>query len=167
VARGALVTLLTALVVAAGPALAGTTPPSQPDVVLQQQGDEYFVGRNLYSPDGDGQSRSAIVRETTVIVVHIQNDGDERGSFTVSGSAAEDGYDLTYLLAGEDVTSDVVAGDLEVTVGAGKRRVLRVEVDATDADFAAVQLVLVAATSTSDSDTTDAARVEVTNITQA
>ena len=132
------------------------------DVFLKEQGDEYFAGENLLSADGAGQQRSLIVTDEIVIVVKVQNDSDASATFTVQGSDSENGFELRYLRDGEDVTDAIVAGDLSFDIPAHKKRSIRVEVDAQDADFAAQQPVIVSAVS--DDTPTDAARAEVTKI---
>jgi hypothetical protein len=143
------------------PAAAGQTS-ARPDVWLEQQGDDYFAGNDLYSSDGVGQSRSAIVRDRTVLVIRIQNDGRERASFTVRGSAAKGGFKLRYTQGRKDVTAGVLAGTLSLSVPSHKRLELRVDVDARRAKFGAAQRVVVSATAADDG--TDAARAEVTKI---
>jgi hypothetical protein len=157
---GTVLALVLLLSLGLTPAAAGGTRTA--DVFLKERGDDYFAGEDLLSADGAGQSRSLIVEDDLVVIVKVQNDGDDTATFSVEASEGEDGFRLRYLSGGEDVTDDVVAGDLSLDIPAGKKRSIRVEVDATDAEFAAVQLVLVSAVS-GDGEI-DAARAEVTKI---
>jgi hypothetical protein len=152
-----------ALVLSLGAAPAAAQPQARiADVFLKEQGDEYFAGENLLSADGAGQQRSLIVTDEIVILVKVQNDGDTQATFTVTGSDSENGFELRYLRGGKDVTDEIVSGDLALRIAAGKKRSIRVEVDATGAEFAAKQPVIVSAVS--DDTPTDAARAEVTKI---
>lgn len=142
------------------PAAGGGTHTA--DVFLKQQGDEHFAGEDLLSDDGVGQSRSLILTDQIVVLVKVQNDGDEDATFTVEGSQGEHGFRLRYLRGGKDITRAVLAGDLSLDIGAGKKRAIRVLVDGAGADFAAVQLLLLSATTEDGS--TDAARAEITKL---
>lgn len=142
--------------------VAASQTSARPDVWLEQQGDDYWAGNDVYSADGVGQSRSAIVRDRTVLVIRVQNDGATSDSFAVRGSAGESGFMLRYSHRRADVTAEVVAGGLRFTVAGHKRAVLQVDVDARGAKFGAVQRIIVRATAAGDG--TDAARAEVTKI---
>jgi hypothetical protein len=132
------------------------------DVFLREQGGRSFAGEDLLSPDGDGQSRSLIVSDQITVIVKVQNDGAEQRTFTLQASPANDGYELSYLLRGHNVTGEVLHGLLELRVAPGKERTLKVVVNARDAAFAAVQPVVVIASL--DDEATDAARAEITKI---
>jgi hypothetical protein len=130
------------------------------DVFLKERGGRSFAGEDLLSVDGAGQSRSLIIRDRIIVIVKIQNDGHATETFTIEGSAGVGGFALRYLRRGTDITDDVTAGDLSLKIPAGKTRVLRVEIDADDAAFAAEQLLLVRATNTGS----DAALAKITKI---
>jgi len=162
VARGGTVLALVLLLsLGAAPAVA-QDHARVADVFLKEQGDEYYAGENLLSADGAGQQRSLIVTDEIVILVKVQNDGDTPASFTVTGSDSENGFELRYLRRGKDVTDAIVSGDLSLRIAAGKKRSIRVKVDARGAEFAAQQPVVVHAVS--DDTPVDAARAEVTKI---
>ena len=156
---GTVLALALLLALVSAPVAAGGTHTA--DVFLKEQGDEYFAGEDLLSADGVGQSRNLLLRDRIVILVKVQNDGDEDATFTVEGSDGENGFRLSYLRAGKDITDAVIAGDLSLDIRAGRKRTIRVLVDGDDADFAAVQLLLLSATTDG---ATDAARAEITKI---
>jgi hypothetical protein len=134
------------------------------DVFLKQRGDSSYAGEDLLSIDGAGQSRSLIVHDRLVVIVKVQNDGDSTQTFSVEAlpPTPDSGFALRFLRAGADVTEDILAGDLSLDVPAGRTQTIRVEVDARDAEFAAVQRVLV--TAGADGDSHDAAYAEITKV---
>ena len=131
------------------------------DVYLKEKGDDYYAGEDLLSADGAGQSRSLIIEDELVLIVKIQNDGERAGPILVEGTPGEAGFAVRYLRAGEDVTDEVIAGDLSLRIRSGRQVSMRIEVDASDAGFAATQRLLVRATA---DEAVDAATAEITKV---
>lgn len=86
-------------------------PYRQPDLHLRAESDGGYTGDDVYSTDGTGETCAiTLTGARALYLVHIQNDGDNTETLTVTGSAGSDGWTLAYRTMGEtptDVTAQV------------------------------------------------------------
>jgi len=89
-----------------------------------------FLGNNVYSRTGAGQTRSARVSrgETTTFRWRVQNDGALADRLTFRGPGDSRSFTIRFFLQGQDVTKRVVAGTFVRSLGPGARLVLTVRI---------------------------------------
>ena len=142
--------------------------PFQPDVTIAERGDAVSVGDDLYNADAAGQTRSVIVQDRVVLVVRVQNDGTGNCSYSVQASPAAGGFTVRYRQGRKNVTGDIQHGNLVLeNVRPGETRTLTVVITAEPAaPLGAEQQILVIARSTTEADQVDAARADVTKVSE-
>ncbi|MDT4928605.1 MAG: hypothetical protein QOF92_1472 [Pseudonocardiales bacterium] len=119
----------------------------QPDAWVGGTATGQFVGNNLYSPTGSGESRTVSVArgKSVSVYVKIQNDGLVTASFTIKGSQANHGITTGFYRAGANITARMRAGTYP-TGNIGPRAVglIRVVITATRTSAAAATFVVTA-----------------------
>jgi hypothetical protein len=149
----------------------GAPPPPvyKPDNLIKVSGGS-FVGANVFSTDGTGETASLSVKagSSGTYIVNTQNDGSVSDSFTLKGTGPSGPFTVKYYSGasgGTDITSAVTAGTYKYSnVAPGSSQTLRLVV--TVARKTAVgtnQGFLVTATSTSNPAKSDAAKASVTS----
>ena len=148
-----------------------TTTPPEVDASIQNDGDTDFIGQQIWSLDGDGESVQQAVRVGNAATYNIQVTNGEPTSddFVITGPGTDANWTISYFDAqGHDITTQVTGfGYIAHGLGAGQTCNLSVEVapnlgvaDGTTKD------VLVTATIGSDPAQQDAVLATTTAITQ-
>ena len=127
------------------PASAGTQtadaappPPAtrKADTQIKNSGDSSYLGDNIYSTDGAGQTKSQSVRAGRSVTYDflVQNDGSASDSFTVRGDGSSTVFTVKYytgLSGGTDITAAVTGGTYAVNALApGSSQVIRAVITA-------------------------------------
>ena len=89
---------------------------------LIAKGTGSFVGDDVYSTDGTGETVSAKAKPRKTITFHlkVQNDSAYTDSFTGMGCGSESPFKVSYYVGSFDVTAEMVAGTLSSgPMGAG------------------------------------------------
>jgi uncharacterized membrane protein len=92
-----------------------TTLAAGPDARISRSTENTLVGDDIFNSTAEDQVRkwSAKRGQARQFHVDIQNDGTEAGDFSVKGCGNSRGFKVTYRYGGGNVTSAVVAGDLD------------------------------------------------------
>jgi alpha-tubulin suppressor-like RCC1 family protein len=92
----------------------------RPDGLLAQ-GPGSFVGNNIYSTAGAGETRSANISrgKTTTFRWRVQNDGALADRVVFKGSGDARGFRVQFFYKGSDVTKSVVAGTYKKPLASG------------------------------------------------
>ena len=144
----------------------------QPDVAARRGNTGAWVGDDVYTPGGAGQSR--LLRtppgSTATFWVRIQNDGNQREPLRIRGQGTVPGrFAVHYFSANRNVTGQVVAGTFRTRLlSAQTVDWLRVEVQVLRAaPRGASTTRLVTVRSTADPDVVDAVKLTVNRSTPA
>jgi hypothetical protein len=136
---------------------------TQPDARIGRREAGPFIGNNVYSPTGVGESRAVSIRRghKATVFVSIENDGLVAAAYTVKGTGAARGITVQYHRGATNITAGVRAGTYSSgAIAAGNSVVLRMDVTAAKTSAATatflVRLASIAGT------TPDAVRAVVT-----
>jgi hypothetical protein len=102
----------------------------QPDAQIKAK-NGIRLGNAVYNTTGAGQTaKVAAARGTSVALrLFIQNDGSSADAFLLKGTHSHDGWKVTYLFGGVDITRRVVAGTYRTSdVAPGGSRILKIVV---------------------------------------
>lgn len=105
----------------------------QPDMLIRNADETWYVGNDIYNTNGRDQTRYQTADRGRPAVYHLklQNDGSAADTFTITGGRGGDGWVVTYydaLEAGGDVTARVTAGGWTIgPLAPGAFREFRVE----------------------------------------
>jgi hypothetical protein len=108
-----------ATVIAFG-ASAPPPPVFQPDAQIKASGDASYIGDDVYSSDGSGETRSITVKagSSGTFLINVQNDGSATDSFTLKGAGSSSPFAVKYYSGtsgGTDITSLVTAGTYKIS----------------------------------------------------
>jgi murein DD-endopeptidase MepM/ murein hydrolase activator NlpD len=136
---------------------------SQPDLAVAPARTGSFVGGDVY---GSGARQTLRVRGapglTKLYVVRLENDGNRRDDFALTGTGSRGGLRVRYLWSGSDVTARVVHGRLHVALAPHRRTVVSVEVTvAAGARAGRTATVRLQAVSSGEAPLRDAVRIAV------
>src|ERR1051326_8250575 len=99
----------------------GQPPPAshQPDNLIKTSSESTYLGDNVYSADGTGQTKSQSVKggRSATFDIMVQNDGTAADSFTLQGNGNASGFSLKYYTGtsgGTDITTAVPGGNYTV-----------------------------------------------------
>ena len=82
----------------------------RPDALLRLSTETVYVGDNIYSTDGTGETKEATVAVNTAVIyyVRLQNDGNVAQTLRLTGTAAPAGWTVKYILTGNlDITAQM------------------------------------------------------------
>ena len=149
----------------------GQPPPAshQPDNLIKTSSESTYLGDNVYSADGTGQTKSQSVKggRSATFDIMVQNDGTAADSFTLQGNGNASGFSLKYYTGtsgGTDITTAVTGGTYTVAnLAPGASQVIRAVVTvARGTASGAVNDCLVTAISAGDNSKRDAVKARVT-----
>jgi hypothetical protein len=155
-------------------AFGSTTPPPppvrRPDELIKASSDASFIGNDVYSSDGTGETRSTSVKASGsgTFIVSIQNDGSAPDTFAIKGNGATSPFGVKYYSGtsgGTEITSQVTAGSYTVAnLASGGTQGIRMVVTVPRRTAVGTnRSFLVTATSTSDATKVDAVKATVTS----
>lgn len=113
---------------------ARSSQSSQPDLMIRNMGDSWYIGDGLYNSTGESQSTTQTARmdAAAVYAVKLQNEGTLATSYLLTGSPGGNGWQVTYfssLTGSGDITAEVTGSGYTLNaVPAGGVVELRVEV---------------------------------------
>lgn len=119
----------------------------QPDVSIAGTLSGAYLGNNVYSATGAGESRHVQVQRGHQVTVYVraQNDGLVPASFTLEGSGRQSGISAHYSVGGASVTTSVLAGTYATaSIPARGYVVLRVVVTVASSSASSATLVTTA-----------------------
>jgi len=145
-------------------------PPSyQPDAQIKASGDSSYIGDNVYSSDGSGETRSIGVKagSSGTFLINIQNDASAADSLTLKGGGSSSSFTVKYYSGtsgGTDITSLVTAGSYKTSsVAPGASQAIRMVVTvARKAASGMSNNFLITVTSSSDMTKQDTVEASVT-----
>ena len=81
----------------------------RPDALVASPADDRYVGNNVYSTTGAGETRttSAHRAQTRVFPVLVTNDGNANSTFVLRGSGSRPGANVRYLTGDRDITAEM------------------------------------------------------------
>jgi hypothetical protein len=92
----------------------GNTPRASksyvsPDVMIRNRNETAFLGDNLYTNNGVGQTKCQGVRNgiKAVYVIRVQNDGTRQDSYRVRGTPGATNWIVRYFVGSKEVTAQV------------------------------------------------------------
>jgi hypothetical protein len=125
------------------------TGDHRPDSLLSL-GVGRFVGDNVYSATGAGESRSARLSRGKTATLHwrVQNDGGLSDVLALKGRGDSQGFTVRFLYGGADVTRAVVAGTYTKSLAPGASFTMTVKIRvASNASLGSMKVELMRATS--------------------
>lgn len=147
-----------------------TAGPGKADGHIRKANESTFIGNNVYSSSGAGQTKSAMAarRKSKTFVIRLQNDASFADRLLVSGpGTSSPAYTVKYFAGASgstDITAQVLAGTYTTNqVAAGGTRTIRVVISVKpSAAHGAAFGVLVVVRSQSNATSTDSVNAEVT-----
>lgn len=140
---------------------------AQPDMLIRNADETWYVGNDIYNDTGRDQTRyqTADAGRPAVYHLKVQNDGSTSDTFTIAGDHGGDGWVVTYynaLEGGADITSSVIGSGWVVgPLAPGGFREFRVEVALQPGVMPEDgRVVLVSARSATDSAAVDTVRAD-------
>jgi len=144
-------------------------PVLQPDAQIKASGDASYIGDDVYSSDGSGETRSINVKagSSGTFLINVQNDGSATDSFTLKGAGSSSPFAVKYYSGtsgGTDITSLVTAGTYKISsvTPTASQAIRMVVTVARKAASGISKGFLVTATSVADMTKQDAVKASVT-----
>jgi len=141
--------------------------PYRPDGSIHQSGYSSYLGNNVYSTVGTGQTTTATKHRgtTAVFYLKVQNDGTAPDTFKLKGPGGSTAFGVHYLSGSSgswDITKAVTAGTYKMSLAPGATKVIRLVVTVRSAaSIGSLKSWLITATSSHDGNRRDAVKARV------
>ena len=142
-----------------------TTHVAKPDALISPRNERNYIGEDVYNSTAAKQTAStfAFRGSTKKFFVRVDNDGEGRELFRVSGGNNPRGYSVRYFDGVTDVTPSVTSGQFEFNLDPGGSKSIRVEIKVRrSAVSGSSQRFKIVASSASEPARADAVKASVT-----